>query len=247
MVALLVSLCGALVIGVRTYGPGLVGRDSGVQLTPPGLLQIAPDASGLITLGDGRAVSLDTGGLTISDDGDTLFRTVRGGSPVTAVRGDVSGEGSDRREDLDRAVSNLQIERLVTTTPGEVRWTGVLVDGDERLPTIITVRYEDDVIALDVHVEGAAGVVVHSAQESVSNGLDPWLPERDLKRRAWWVHDDAPADDGVYRHGLSTDVTVGPAQVDRAVDLREVGHTDIHVWAPTAELTVTSERQGPGA
>ena len=42
------------------------------------------------------------------------------------ARGDARGRGRGRpatREDIDLAVSNLQIERLVTTTPGEVRWT----------------------------------------------------------------------------------------------------------------------------
>ena len=38
---------------------------------------------------------------------------------------------------------------------------------------------------------------------------------------------------------LGTDVSIGPVQVPRAVDLRQDGRIAVHVWAPRAVVTVT--------
>ena len=72
-------------------------------------------------------------------------------------------------------------------------------------------------------------------------------PDRFLGGRAWWIPEGIGRATPALTTDRRTDQAIGPRGVLRAVDLRRRGHTDIHVWAPTAELTVTSERQGPGA
>lgn len=241
MVALVGSLCAAIVLGLVIWLPPLLGRDSGVAPVQPGLLTVSPEASGVVTLGSGRAARLDAGGLLITNGPDLLFQSVRGGSPVTALRGDVEGEGSDRREEIEVSVSNLVVDRL-SITPGAARWTGALVAEGRRLPTTITVRYDSRWIRLEVDVEGADGVIVHSAQEAGTIGRAPVLPSRNLRKKAWWVPRQAPDDTGAYITWRQTDVAVGPRGSHRGVDLRRQGHTDIHVWSPKARLSISSER-----
>lgn len=244
MVALLVSLSGALVIGLVAWVPPLVGRDSGVSATPPGLLEVAPDAAGVVTLGKGRAVRLDETGLTITHEGALLLKTVRGGSPLSAVTGRVEGEGSDRREYVDSALSNLVVQRL-SITPGTARWSGELVGDDRRVPARLTVRLDGADILIDVAVDGADGVVVHTAQEVGTLGRRPVLPSRNLRRKAWWVPLDAPARSGAFITSLKTDVAIGPSGAHRALDMRLIGHSDVHVWSEDARLIIPSRRLGP--
>lgn len=239
MLALVASLCGMVMLGAMAYLPPLLGRDSGVVAVQPGLLTVAPGAGGLVTLGAGRAVRLDAGGMIVTHDDDILFQTVRGGSPLTALRGEVGGAGSDRDEDLDLTASNLSVERL-SITPGSARWTGVLVEGRDRFPVTLTVRYAGSTIDLAVEVEGADGVIVHSSQELGTVGIAPGLPDRRLQRKAWWVSSGAGAEQPVYLTARATAVAIGPAESDRAVDLRRLGHTDIHVWSSHASLGISS-------
>ena len=44
---------------------------------------------------------------------------------------------------------------------------------------------------------------------------------------------------------LGTDVSIGPVQVPRAVDLRQDGRIAVHVWAPRAVVTVTDTPRDP--
>ena len=44
---------------------------------------------------------------------------------------------------------------------------------------------------------------------------------------------------------LGTDVSIGPVQVPRAVDLRQDGRIAVHVWAPRAVVTVTDTPREP--
>lgn len=244
MVALLVSLSGALVVAMVAYVPPLIGRDSGVRATDPGLLRVDPDAVGTVTLGQGRAVRLDESGLVITHEGLLLLRTVRGGSPISAVLGSVDGEGSDRREDVDEAIGNFLVDRL-SITPGTARWSGQLVRGDRRMPASLSVRLDGAEILLDVEVEGADGVVVHTAQEVGTLGRRPVLPSRNLRRKAWWVPRGAPSGSGAFVTSLRTDVAIGPGGTDRAVDLRLSGRTDVHVWSDEVRLVLPSRRLRP--
>lgn len=139
MLALVASLTGAALIGAMTWIPPLIGRDSGVLAVTPGLLTVADGAGGVVTLGEGRAVALGPSGIQVTHGTDILYRTVRGGSPVSALRG--SYDADDRRERVDQVLSDLTVTRL-TITPGVARYDGVLRDRDDRLPMTLTVTFD---------------------------------------------------------------------------------------------------------
>lgn len=239
MVALLLSLSGALVLAAITWVPPALGRDSGLRPVQPGLLVVAPEARGVVTLGSGRAAQLDETGLRLTNGGGVLFKTVRGGSPLSALLGSVDGSASGRTESISSSLSNLEIDRLAIE-PGEVTWSGRLTGDDRSLPATIGVRLEGARLTLTASVDGADAVVVHSAQELGTTGRAPGLPERLLRKRAWWVGDGpAPVTDA-YSTRLGVRMGLGPEGSDRGVDLRRMGHTDLHTWSSSAIVTMTS-------
>ena len=242
MVSLVVSLCGALLLAVVIWVPPALGRDSGLRPIQPGLLVVAPEAGGVVTLGKGRAVQLDDTGLRVTSRGNTLFRTVRGGSPVSALLGDVEGRGEGRSEQITRTLSDLEVDRL-SIRDGEVTWSGRLTDDDRSLPVALTVRLEGVRITLTATAKGADAVVVHSHQELATRGRQPGLPERLLRKRAWWVDPGASPVADAYSTQLGTTIGVGPRGTARGVDLRRMGHTDLHVWSPSATVAMTSYRR----
>ncbi|MDN5716582.1 MAG: hypothetical protein L0G89_05030 [Janibacter sp.] len=242
MVSLLLSLAGALLLAGIIWVPPALGRDSGVRPIQPGLLVVAPEASGVVTLGAGRAAQLDGTGLRITNGGSLLFRTVRGGSPVSALVGEVDGSGTERSEQISQSLSNLEIERLAIES-GEVTWSGHLTGDDRTMPASITVRLEGARLMVTVRAKGADAVVVHSAQELGTRGRAPGLPDRLLRKRAWWVGDGpAPVADA-YSTGLGVTMGLGPEGSHRGIDLRRMGHTDLHTWSSSATLTMTSYRR----
>ncbi|WP_157075611.1 hypothetical protein [Janibacter anophelis] len=242
MVSLLLSLSGALLLAAIIWVPPALGRDSGVRPIQPGLLVVAPEASGVVTLGSGRAAQLDGTGLRITNGGGLLFRTVRGGSPLSALFGEVEGSGSERSEEVSAAASNLEIDRLAIE-PGEVTWSGRLTGDGQSVPASIVVRLEGARLVVTATAKGADAVVVHSHQELATRGRQPGLPDRLLRKRAWWVGDGpAPVVDA-YSTELGVTVGLGPRGRHRGVDLRRMGHTDLHAWAPSATLTMTSYRR----
>lgn len=239
--SLLLSLCGALVLAAIIWVPPALGRDSGVRPIQPGLLVVDPDARGVVTLGEGRAAQLDETGLRITNDGNLLFRTVRGGSPLSALQGSVDGRGNERSEDIERTLSNLEIDHL-SIRPGSATWSGTIRDGEEELPASLAVRFEGSRITIEATAKGADAVVVHSHQELGTIGRSG-LPQRLLRKRAWWVADGpAPVTDA-YETELGTSVGIGPRGRHRGVDLRRMGHTDLHAWSASATLSVTSYRR----
>lgn len=240
--ALLLSLCAALVLAAIIWVPPALGRDSGVRPVQPGLLVVAPEARGVVTLGDGRAVQLDESGLRITHGGAVLFRTVRGGSPLSAIEGRVEGQGTERSEQISGALSNLEITTL-SIKPGEVTWSGQVADGDRQVPASITVRLDGARILLEAKAKGADALVVHSAQELGTTGRAPGLPQRLLRKRAWWVAEGSAPVSDTYTTSLGAAVGIGPEGAPRGVDLRRMGHTDLHVWSPSATLTMTSYRR----
>lgn len=247
MVALLISLAGAALVGALTWVPPLIGRDSGVEPVTPGLLTVAEQAQGVITLGDGRAVSLSPTGLEVTDGTDILYRTVRGGSPVSALvgtvdQGDDGSAGDDRRsprEQVDETLSDLTIER-VGVSPGSARYTGTLASGERTFPLVLTVTYDGSWVRLLVEVDGADAVVLHGAEELGAVGYPPVLPDRLLRGRAWWVDAGTRRDVPILTTERRTDQALGPEGVVRAVDLRRRGHTDLHAWGSVLDLDVSS-------
>ena len=242
MVSLLLSLSAALVLAAVIWVPPALGRDSGLRPVQPGLLVVAPEASGVVTLGQGRAAQLDGTGLRVTNGGRVLFRTVRGGSPVSALTGHVEGTGKERTEAIDATWSNLRVDRL-SIRAGEVTWSGELTDDEGRLPVTMTVRLQASRISLTVEAKGADAVVVHSAQELGTVGRGPGLPDRLLRKRAWWVGESTVSVADAYATDLGTVIGLGPGSAHRGVDLRRTGHTDLHTWSPSATVTMTSYRR----
>ena len=242
MVSLLLSLTGALVLAAIIWVPPALGRDSGIRPVQPGLLVVAPEARGVVTLGDGRAVQLDETGLRVTNGSTLLFRTVRGGSPMSALLGEVEGSGGDRVEQISAVMSNLDIDRL-SIKPGEVTWSGRLTSSEGSLPATIVVRLEGARLVVTAEAKGADAVVVHSAQELGTRGRAPGLPDRLLRKRAWWVGGGAPPVTDAYTTELGVIVGVGPQGSHRGVDLRRMGHTDLHAWSPRETVTMTSYRR----
>ncbi|KRE36102.1 hypothetical protein ASG73_15745 [Janibacter sp. Soil728] len=242
MVSLLLSMTGALLLAAVIWVPPALGQDSGVRQVQPGLLVVAPEARGVVTLGSGRAVQLDETGLRVTNGSTLLFRTVRGGSPMSALLGTVEGRDGDRVEQISTVMSNLDIDRL-SIKPGEVTWSGRLTNAEQSLPATIVVRLEGARLVVTAEAKGADAVVVHSAQELGTRGRAPGLPERLLRKRAWWVGDGpAPVTDA-YSTELGVVVGVGPRGSHRGIDLRRMGHTDLHAWSSSQTLTMTSYRR----
>lgn len=241
MLALVASLAGAALIGAITWVPPLLGKDSGVRPITPGLLTVTEGAEGVITLGDGRAVSLSSAGLQITDGTDILYRTVRSGSPVSALKGGVDvGDGDrDPREQVDEVLSDLTVDR-VGVSPGVARYTGSVSSGERSLPVVVTVTYDAPWVRVYVDVQGADAVVLHGAEELGALGYPPVLPERRLAGRAWWIDPGVDRDTRILTTDRRTDQTLGPRGVLRAVDLRRRGHTDLHSWGPVLDLNVSS-------
>lgn len=243
MLALVASLAGAALIAAISWVPPLIGKDSGVRAVTPGLLTVADGAAGVITLGDGRAVSLSSSGLQITDGTDILYRTVRSGSPVSALKGSVEGAGEDDpgdpRERVDEVLSNLTVDR-VGVSPGVARYTGSVAAGGRSLPVVITVTYDGAWVRLYVDAQGADAVVLHGAEELGARGYPPALPDRRLSGRAWWVEPGIGRDTEVLTTDRRTDQALGPKGTVRAVDLRRRGHTDLHAWGPVLDLSVSS-------
>ncbi len=239
MVALLVSLCGALLIGMLGWVPSLLGRDSGVRSVQPGLLTVDPAAAGVITLGEGRAVGLDGNGLRLVHGTDVLFRSVRMGSPVSVMTGEVTGTGGKREEEVDTIASNLHVT-AVAVRPGSATYVAVAVEGERRTPVTIEVRLDGDWLRMDITAKGADAVILHGAEEPGTRGLSGVLPTRSLHQRAWWLPSDASGTRPAYLSGLGTTMALAPDNVHRAVDLRRRGLTDLHVWSGTATVRVSS-------
>lgn len=237
MLSLLASLTGAALIGVLAWVPPLIGTDSGVQAITPGLLTVQDGVGGVVTLGDGRAVSLGPSGLQVTNGTDILYRTVRSGSPVSALTGEVDVEG--RREHVTRTFSDLTLTS-VSINPGTARYGGVLADGADQLPVELTVTFDGRWVRLDVQAAGADAVVLHGAEELGAVGYEPVLPDRLLGGRAWWIAEGIGRATPALSTDRRTDQAIGPKGVLRAVDLRRRGHTDIHAWGPRLDVSVSS-------
>ncbi len=239
MVALLLSLTGALIIGLINWVPPLIGHGSGVDAIQPGLIIVRSQAVGVITLGEGRSVSLDGRGLRIRNGAETLFQTPRAGSPISVLYGSVRGEGGDRTERIEQVWSDVRFDRVVTGA-GSAEYTGVVLADEREIPFTFSVTLDGDWIRMAASVEGADGIVVHGAEEYGTRGVPPALPDRPLRGDGWWVSPGIAAGLPAYRTGLGAIVVMGPVRTDRAVDASDRGRIGLHVWGPRAEVVVTS-------
>lgn len=243
MVALVVSLTAALALGLTSWVPRVLARDIGITDVEPGLLQVAQNAFGVQSLGAGLTVTLYDRGFRLSRGSTVLADTVTKGAPVIAMRGRVDQSDEHPREEVSSALTAVTIA-AVTRDDDKVTYSGVVYNEGDSLPLRITFEPTDGRIRMDVAVEGASAVAINLDWRPATTGIEPALPARNLKEKAYWV-DPTVVEQPAFTWVLGTDVWIAPIQVPRAVDLRQDGRIAIHVWAPRAVVTVTDTPRGP--
>jgi len=243
MVLLVVSLTAALGLGLTSWVPKFLQRDIGVADVAPGLLEVAQNARGVQSLGAGLSVSLYDSGFRLARGSTVLADTVTRGAPVTAVLGSLDEVNGHSREVVTSTLMHVRID-AVRRVKDTVRYDGVVHDATRSLPLRIDFQPIDGRIRMDAAVPGADAVAIHLDWRPATTGLAPSLPEQNLRERAYWV-DPTVVEQPAFTWVLGTDVSIGPVQVPRAVDLRQDGRIAVHVWAPRAVVTVTDTPRDP--
>ncbi len=240
MVALVVSLGALALLGLSTQLPSWLGRDAGIAGVEPGLLRVAPGATGVATLGGDVSVSLYSDGLRILRGNDLLLQTVIRGSMLSAVEGAATGQGDQTTEDVARSLDNVTVDELVFL-PGRATYFGHVYDSTTSLPFTMRVELEGTVVRLGANINGADGVVWHLDREPATIGIRPALTAVNLRKSAAWLASGSRDGQAAFSTLLGTDVGIGPQRVARGVDLRFPGRTDVHVWSDSGYLTVSSQ------
>lgn len=243
MLALVLSLSGALVLGLTSWVPRVMARGIGIVDVEPGLLEVAQGARGVQSLGAGLSVSLFTSGFRLARGSEVLADTVTRGAPVSAMFGSVSEGGEHPRETVSGVLSTVRID-AVRRVGDVVEYIGVVRDSSTSRPLRIKFEPTDGSIRMDVLVPAVDALAIHLDWRPATTGIAPALPERNLRERAYWV-DPTVIAQPAFTWVLGTDVTIGPVQVPRAVDLRQDGRIAVHVWAPRAVVTVTDTPRMP--
>jgi len=243
MVLLVVSLTAALGLGLTSWVPKFLQRDIGVADVAPGLLEVAQNARGVQSLGAGLSVALYDSGFRLARGSTVLADTVTRGAPVTAVIGSLDEVNGHSREVVTSTLMHVRID-AVRRVKDTVRYNGVVHDATRSLPLRIDFQPIDGRIRMDAAVPGADAVAIHLDWRPATTGLAPSLPEQNLRERAYWV-DPTVVEQPAFTWVLGTDVSIGPVQVPRAVDLRQDGRIAVHVWAPRAVVTVTDTPRDP--
>ncbi|GAA1767786.1 hypothetical protein [Nostocoides vanveenii] len=242
MIAFTLAVLGVLALAIQTFVPGLIGKDSGVHVTNPSLLTVADSATGIATLAGGHSVSLYASGLRITDTSGDLLLTVIKGSPISAVIGTVTGSGGRRVEHPETIVSNVRID-AVATTANRARYTGIVYDATHEMPLTIDVTSEGTDVSLAARVPGASALVWHLTSDYEVTGYTPGLDGRNLRRRAWWL--GPLGERTTFTSQRGADLTVRPTDVVRALDLRETGRIDVHVWSERSSLLLMRRAAPP--
>ena len=243
MLALVLSLSGALVLGLTSWVPRVMARGIGIVDVEPGLLEVAQGARGVQSLGAGLSVSLFTSGFRLARGSEVLADTVTRGAPVSAMFGTVTEGGDHPRETVSGVLSTVRID-AVRRVGDVVEYLGVVRDSSTSRPLRIKFEPTDGSIRMDVLVPAVDALAIHLDWRPATTGIAPALPERNLRERAYWV-DPTVIAQPAFTWVLGTDVTIGPVQVPRAVDLRQDGRIAVHVWAPRAVVTVTDTPRMP--
>lgn len=251
MVSLALSLVALLGLGLLDWVPGWLETDNGLTSIEPGLLTVAPEASGIAVLGNGFTVSLYRSGFRYSRRGHLLADTVTRGAPVVAVLGrvdrshDANGD-LKLREHLTRTLPDVTITGL-DLRPGLATYTGTVsgTTGERvyRLPLRWQVILSGGTLYTTVSVPGADALVISLDVQPNVRGIRPTLPARNLRRRSWWFAEGATAAPA-FTWQLRSAVGLGPPDSPRAVDLSADGRIDLHAWAGTAWLVI-AHRPGP--
>ncbi len=243
MVALVLSLTGALTLGLTSWLPGVLARDIGVADAEPGLLEVAQTARGVQSLGAGLSVALYDSGFRLSRSSTVLADTVTRGAPVTAVFGSLTEVDEHPRENVTSVLPHVRID-AVRRVGATIAYSGVVHDTVRSLPMRMEFEPIDGRIRMEAAIPGADAVAIHLDWRPATTGIAPALPERNLKERAYWV-DPSVVEQPAFTWVLGTDVSIAPVQVPRAVDLRQDGRIAVHVWAPRAVVTVTDTPREP--
>jgi hypothetical protein len=239
MVALVASLAALALLGLWSWVPSWLGRDSGMADVVPGLLVVEPQARGVATLGGGVTASLYESGLRLSSGDDILLESVNRGALLSAVSGSVTGEGDATTERVAHTYNHVRVTRL-QFLPGRATYSGEVSDGQVALPFELRIELAGPVVRLGASVPRASAVVVHLDYSPATTGLPPVLPFRSLRREAHWLPAETGRTTPAFTSVLGTDVAVGPAGVTRGLDLRSAGRNDVHVWGEAAVLSVTA-------
>lgn len=245
MVALVVSLSALAVLGLSSWLPARLGPDEGMDDVPPGLLLVDEQARGVATLGGGVTSALYDSGLRLSHEDDILTETVIRGSLVSAVIGSLDSDGAKPVERVTRTLDHVRIREL-RFLPGRAVYSGEVYDRRGSLPLEIRIELAGPVVRLGVSIPGADAIVVHLDRKAATLGIPPGLPEKNLRRKAYWVAPDTGRNDMVLSTVLGTELAVGPEGVVRGMDLREDGRHDVHVWSDAVALSVSSRARPSG-
>ncbi|MEO5610491.1 MAG: hypothetical protein ABIQ61_13330 [Ornithinibacter sp.] len=243
MVALVVSLVALGVLGLSSWLPAAISNDIGVQDVEPGLFQVAQNARGVQSLGEGLSVSLYDRGFRLARGTTVLADTVTGGSPVVAVMGWVGEVDGRQQEHVRTALNQTRID-AVSRSEDAVTYAGVVHDGVRSSPLRLRFTTSSGRVHMSVTVEGSSALYVNLDARPGTRGIAPALPERNLRKRAWWV-DPSVVQQPTFTWLLGTDVYMAPVRVPRAVDLRQDGRIVLHVWSSSAVVTVTDTPRAP--
>ncbi|HQW74358.1 MAG TPA: hypothetical protein PLG46_09720, partial [Ornithinibacter sp.] len=186
MLALVVSLSGALVLGLTSWVPRVMARDIGIVDVEPGLLEVAQGARGVQSLGAGLSVSLFTSGFRLARGSEVLADTVTRGAPVSAMFGSVTEGGEHPRETVSGVLSTVRID-AVRRVGDVVEYLGVVRDSSTSRPLRIKFEPTDGSIRMDVLVPAVDALAIHLDWRPATTGIAPALPERNLRERAYWV------------------------------------------------------------
>ncbi|KGN36665.1 hypothetical protein N803_03795 [Knoellia subterranea KCTC 19937] len=241
MVALVVSVAAAAVLGLVAWLPGVLRTDIGLVEVSPGLFTLDPAAKGVATLGRGYTVAAYQSGFRVSASSGPLVDSITRGSPVSALLGDLGERADHPVEHVQASLDHVHIA-AVDIEPGRTAYTGEVygdVDGQRRaLPLTLTFILTTAGVHVTAHAEGADGVVVHLDAMPATTGFPPALPDGNLRMRGWWITGGG-GEQRAFTSARRSVVGVGPATAHRGVDLRPDGRLDIHVWSERATLTLS--------
>ncbi|MFC7491142.1 MULTISPECIES: hypothetical protein [unclassified Knoellia] len=241
MVALVVSVTAALVLGIATWLPGVLRTDIGLVPVEPGLLTVDPDARGIATLGRGYTVAAYQSGFRVSAASGPLIDTITRGSPVSAVLGDLDRRDGHPIEHVDATLDHVRIDE-VRIEPGRAAYLGEVYDESDGAPRTMPLRLvfllTTSGVHVTAHVQGADAVVVHLDAMPATTGLPPALPSMNLRKRGWWFVRTTGEQQALTSARRSV-IGVGPASQTRGLDLRPDGRLDVHVWSNRATLNLS--------
>src|SRR6476659_5705701 len=236
MVLLAVVLLALVALGLSRLAPALAQPDHGVVDIKPGLLSAHEPVRGVITLGQGLTVSMYSDGIRVQRQNATLFQTVRIAAPVTVGFGTVTRTRDGWQERVTGTVDHIRFTSVDFSRAGAT-FHGTAFDDTHAMPATISARRLGDKVELTFRIEGADLLVLHTWRHPGTRGLTPRLPATDLGGCFWKDTAATGPVEPALATGLGSLAAIdSPAPT--AIDLRQDGRGEIHVWSSTFRLTV---------